>query len=38
MVCVCRLKVDSVVSVAPTRMFQDERGVYDPPPDGPPRK
>ncbi len=28
-----RLRVDSVLSVGPTRMFQDECGVYDPPPD-----
>lgn len=28
-----RLEVDSVLSVAPSRIFQDECGVYDPPPD-----
>ena len=32
-----RLQVDSVLSVAPSRMFQDECGVYDPPPGWPPR-
>jgi hypothetical protein len=30
-----RLRVDSVLSVRPDRMFQDECGVYDPPPDWP---
>lgn len=33
-----RLRVDSVLSVRPDRMFQDECGVYDPPPDWPPRE
>lgn len=32
-----RLRVDSVLSVRPDRMFQDECGVYDPPADWPPR-
>lgn len=33
-----RLEVDSVVSVARSRIFQDECGVYDQPPDWPPRR
>ena len=33
-----RLDVDSVLSVAPRRMFQDECGLYDPPPNWPPRE
>ncbi|HEY0016385.1 MAG TPA: hypothetical protein VGC13_08705 [Longimicrobium sp.] len=33
-----RLDVDSVVSVGRSRMFQDECGVYDPPPDWLPRR
>lgn len=33
-----RLEVDSVVSVGRSRIFQDECGVYDPPPDWPPRR
>ncbi|HYR08304.1 MAG TPA: hypothetical protein VEQ60_11065 [Longimicrobium sp.] len=33
-----RLDVDSVLSVSRSRMFQDECGVYDPPPDWPPRE
>ncbi|WP_420125162.1 hypothetical protein [Longimicrobium sp.] len=33
-----RLKVDSVLSVAPSRVFQDECGVEDPPPDWSPRE
>lgn len=32
-----RLEVDSVLGVSPSRIFQDECGVYDPPPDRPPR-
>lgn len=32
-----RLEIDSVLSVAPTRLYQDECGVDHPPPEWPPR-
>lgn len=33
-----RLKVDRVVSVLPSRIYQDECGVFDPPAGSPPRE